>query len=165
MSQTTAPKLVSDAALAGMIADGNQGVGGKITGIAEEAIPFGAYVIHDAAGDSDDSVKLPAAATDITDGKLGRGVALMTHAMESSSGGTPAQYEDEAAVSVMRRGRVYVESVASVAVGDPVYVKHANGDEGRLFTNAVTADYALLAGAQWFKAAGAGLAILELHLP
>lgn len=118
MSQTS----VSEQGLPenGMKADsGNDYVASKI---AEGAIPFGRFTCL--GTDPDKQAKLPAAAGDITSFNKNVGVAVHSHAEESSLSGDP-QYPDKAVMSVMMRGRVYVKPEQDVSPSDPVFVRFA----------------------------------------
>ena len=133
---------------------------------AEGAVFFGAGVVHGTAPE-----KQVAVPTD--DAGILAGVALFTHSqvqgldMAAAAGGqysAGAEYRDTDTVSVMRRGRVWVEVTAEVAAGDDAYVDvTSEGEEGK-FTDVALDN--LATGGVFRSAADAGeLAIVEINLP
>lgn len=152
--------------LEGMKAD--SGFDDILSALAEGVIPFGRLV---RAGTDPDRQVIPlSAAGDITNKKLVRGVAIHTHAIESTLGGSDVpSYKDKAAVSYMRKGRVAVQVEEAVTPADPVFARHTSGgggsEIGRFRTDADTASAAELANARYITSTtGAGIAILELNL-
>ena len=155
--------------------------------LARELIYFGKAVsllaVTDLAvgGDGDgQSVKLPAAATDITG--LLEGVAVADPSMErlDDATGQPANYgayPDESTVRVLRRGRIWVVTktlIADITVGVYVRFQNAGGvppiDSLGSFEAVAGADVQVIAaGAKWRGArtdnAGRFLGLLELNLP
>ena len=126
---------------------------------AEGAIGFGLAVI--AGTDPAVQVKLPAAA-----GGVFRGVSLQTHVAQTSAG--VAAYADHDAVSVLRKGRVWVPVVTAVAVDGHPYFVNTGDDAGKFSaTDDGTTDSARAGGgtAKYVTStSGAGLALLELDL-
>ncbi len=138
------------------------------SGLAEGIVPFGRFVSE--GTDLDRQVQLPSGATDITDKKKVRGVAVSTHAIESELGGSAVpSYKDKDAVSYMREGRIAVFVEEAVTPQSAVFVRHTSGgggsEIGRFRTDADTASAAELANARYVTSTtGAGVAILELNL-
>ena len=138
---------------------------------AEGAVFFGAGVVHGTAPEK--QVAVPA-----DDSGIFAGVALFDHSqvqgidMAAAAGGqysTGAEYRDTDTVSVMRRGRVWVEVTAEVAAGETAYVDVITAEEDGKWTN-VADDGAgtdnLATGGVFRSAADAGdLAIVEINLP
>ena len=138
----------------------------------ETNVPFGVLVsLNNDGQQSGDRrlVHLPQGATDVTDAKLAMGVALHTHAVENALTGVNLGYEPQSAVSILRRGRVYVQVEDAVVEGGAVYVRHVAGageQLGAFRSDADTSDAGILPGASYRSSADAGgLAIVELNLP
>lgn len=93
-----------------------------VSKVAQGAVRFGRFVCL--GTDPDKQAKVPAAAADITTYNKNIGVALHSHAEESSLSGDP-QYPDKAVLSVMSHGKVYVPPEQDVLPSDPVYVRFA----------------------------------------
>ena len=141
-------------------------------GIATDVMSFsnaaaaliGKFACRDTA---DNSMKHPAAATDVTDQKDQLGVVIHTHALESSASGDP-QYPLKSAVPVLTKGRVWVKVEEAVTPDSDVYVRFAVGTGsvlGAFRASADTATAALLPNARAryrSTAAANGLALLEL---
>jgi hypothetical protein len=145
-----------------------------VTRIAPAAseMPFGRFCVVNAAaasqGDGTAVCKLPDAAGDITTaGNKTGGVVVASQAHGSEDITEPA-YAAKELVPVMRRGRIWVYTEDSVAIGSPVYVRHAaNAGLNKLgsFAGATGTGLALLPGAHFATAAVAGaLAAVELNL-
>lgn len=121
------------------------------------------------ATNADTVVVLPVLTTDVTDGTAW-GVAIADTSRQTNAAQTGADYLDEEAVPLMRKGRIWVISEDAVAtVGLPAFVRFsATGGEklGAFRTDADTADAVALPGATFRSTtAGAGeLVILELNL-
>ena len=119
--------------------------------------------------DKELQAKVPAAAADITDLKLKRGVVLQEHTVENKADGLEPGAEDKRPANIMTKGMVHVVCEADVVVGDDVYVRHtADGGLDLLgaFAPATGTGLALLADARWHKDSqlvdGRRLAVLEL---
>jgi len=145
------------------------------TVIANEAsISFGKFVsLNDAGQQSSDSsgrrlVHLPQVATDVTSGKA-LGFALHTQAVENAYSGSNLGYDAGSAISVLRKGRVYVTAEVNVSEGDPVYVRYTvNGalTLGSVRNDDDTSKAGLLPGAYFRKTATAGnITVVEINLP
>lgn len=149
----------------GMIADSAvvQDVESKINAAGE--VKFGCVV---SKGASTELIKHPAAATDITDEKLVRGIVVATKEVENrlASTGIPG-YPAKSVVPVMRKGRIWVTSEDAVTEGtSPVHVRYAGtGQAGAFRASSVTNETAVLPKSKWKTSCGAGeLAILEIDL-
>lgn len=126
----------------------------KVTKIAAEAIPFGAYVAFTA----EEACELPDSGAEITN--YGGGVALIDPLRPSGTA-----YVAQDPVRVMARGRCGVLNEATVAVTDAVYVRFTvTGAEqkGAFRADSDGGDAAIPTGIRWFKGGAAGLAIAEL---
>lgn len=131
------------------------------------------YLVQDAAGISfgkgvsqgtaDDQAKLPAAAGDVTTTFLG--VSQAVQGIEADSSGV-VKYLQKAAMSVVKKGRVWVKVEDAVTAQGAVYVRHAAGGLGvGSFAGAAGTGLALLPGAKYITSASAnGLAVVELNL-
>jgi len=94
----------------------------------------------------------------------------MTQAIEQNYGSVGGVgYALETAMSVMRKGRIYVQVEDAVVDGGAVYVRHVAGAGetiGRVRSDADGTDADILPGAAFRKtAAAAGISIVELNLP
>lgn len=119
--------------------------------IAEGAIPIGRAV---ALGtDPERQVLSPAA-----DGTF-LGVALHDHARESQRDANPASYVDQATVSVMTKGAVWVEVSDTVVAGNAA---HYNVTDGRFTQPGGTTPSTNAVGTWQTGASADGLAILIL---
>lgn len=149
--------------LAGQKAD--SGFDDVMSLLAEGAVPFGRFVT--AGTDLDRQGQLPDAAADITNVKAVRGIAIQSHAIESEYlGSNPAQYKDQDAMSVMKKGRVAVNVEEAVTPADAVFVRYAGaGNAGEFRTDDPGSEAAELANARFITSTtGAGVAILEVDL-
>ena len=136
----------------------------------ETNVPFGVLVVEDTTGLSDDRAHLPQATGDITTVGKVAGLALHTHAVEQNKGGiNNLGYEPQSAMSVMRKGRAYVEVEDAVLKGGLPFVRFVAGageQLGAFRSDADTADAVALPNARFVTSAGAGeLAIVEINLP
>lgn len=136
----------------------------------ETNIPFGVGVVEDLTGLSDDRAHLPQATGDITTVGSFAGIAVHTHAVEQNKGGiNNLGYEPQSAMSLMRRGRVYVEVEDAVVKGGLPFVRFvaaASEQLGAFRSDADTSDAVALPNARFVTSAGAGeLAIVEINLP
>lgn len=98
---------------------------------AEERVPFGRHV--SLGTDKDLQGKLPSLSTDIT-GKGSRGVALHTHALENPQDGLEPGYDVSRPMSVMEKGKVFVEVEEAVTPLSSVYVRHAGKQQVQTVT-------------------------------
>lgn len=108
---------------AGMLAD--NGARETLSRVAAVAIPFGCAVVKDST--SDDSVKLPTAAADVTGQGKFQGIARLDLSKESLRDGLPAGYALKDEVACVSRGRLWVVPEQAVGPTDPVYVRFADG--------------------------------------
>lgn len=135
----------------------------------EQAIEFGKCVVRDERVTTGLNCRLPRQATDLS-GNHAFGIALADTSLETRSAAPLAGYNAGMAVSVLRKGRIWVEveDYASVVDGAAVYVRHAaSGTEelGSIRTDADTADATVLPGAKFYGVAVGSLAIVELNIP
>lgn len=129
-----------------------------ITKQASESVPFGRGLVQNGEG----KAALPSS----TGSTVFEGVSVHNQAVEAAADGT-RQYVAYDAMSVLRKGRIWVYSEAAIAIGDPVYLRHtANGTSklpGMFTDNADSAKCLLVTGARWITTtAAAGLALLEV---
>ena len=152
-----------DRAREGSLADIQNGY--IVTGIADDPIEPGRVVI---ANGDDKTMRLPAAAIDIT-GSIVGGIAMLDASVEPTSGTNPL-YPPESAFPVVRKGRIWCRSEDVIAAPGPVYVRFQNGSGtnpiGRV-SGTTHADKGLLAGARWLTKTTAvnQLALLEINIP
>lgn len=139
----------------------------KSSKAAEGRVPFGRFVSR--GSDKEQQCLLPALAASITDLKEKLGVSVQSHANENLQDGLEPGYEDKKPVSIMEKGKIYVEVEADVSMGDDVYVRHAADaalDQLGIFAPATGTGLAQLANARWESASvlsdGKKLAILNL---
>lgn len=131
------------------------------------SIPFGILVsLNDNQGEG--LIHPPQAAGDVT--TLLLGIALHTHAIENVLTGAETGYTAGSAVSVLRKGRVYVSVENAVVQNGAVYARHTasgvNTQLGAFRSDADTANASLVPGARFVKAAAAGgITIVEINLP
>lgn len=153
-------------AIEGMLAD--LGVRELRTAVANEAIAFGLGVTREAGGAADDRpprAGLPDAAGDITSG-LFLGIARADVSIEQAA--TPIGYATDQEFAFLRKGHIWVNAEPVVALGDPLFIRHAVGAGGTQLgasrNDADTASAAQVPGATFRSAtaAVANLAIVEL---
>jgi hypothetical protein len=135
------------------------GVTNKVTRASASAIDFGVGLAIANTG----LVALPAAASFVFDG-----VSIMKHKAQSNADNL-AKYDAREAISVLRKGRIWVYSEQAVNPTLAVYLRHtANGGNtpGNFRVDADTAKADQITTAKWVSVTtGAGLAILEVNLP
>lgn len=164
MAQTSVDD-VNEAAIEGLIYDISQerDIVSKLSAVA--AIKPGHLGVWKATN-PDNVVVLPVLTTDVTAGTAW-GVAILDTSRETNAAGTGADYLDEEAVPLMRKGRIWVVSEDAVdTVGLPAFVRFTDGVLGSFRTDADTADAVALPGAT-FRSTTSGvnqLVILELNL-
>jgi hypothetical protein len=161
MSQTSFSVNSASYMFEGQLAD--SGENDVVTALAEEAIPFGKFMVRG----TDPAVqgKLPTTATGITSKLNHMGVALHDQAREGVSG--TGTYAIKDAVSALKRGRMVVKVEEAVVAGDDVYVRYAAGGLGlgSFRTSDPGSAAALLANAVYMSAASAnGFAVVEFNL-
>lgn len=146
MSQTVVKE--QGLALNGQIYDLSVSV--KSSKAAEGRVLFGRFVSR--GTDAELQCLHPATAANITSLKEKLGVALQSHANENLQDGLAPGYEDKKPVSIMEKGKVYVEVEAAVTPASDVYVRHAvDGglDQLGIFAPAAGTGLAQLANARW----------------
>lgn len=125
---------------------------------AEVAIPFGKFVCK---GSADTQCKLPGAGTDVTDITKARGVSLHTNTVQHPYDNSSEVYPITDTVSVLKRGRVWVQVDSDFTSNDPVLVVASGADAGTFSA----ASGSVLEGAKFLNSGSAnGLAILEFDL-
>lgn len=128
MSQTSYA-LNLTASFAGMLADGSTAhqVETRINAEASAEIPFGTFVVTGGSvGDA--GAVLPSAGTT----KLVLGPVVHSHAYSKGDNGElgTSGLKPKTVMNVLVRGRIWVLTETSVAVGDPVFVRYASGAGG-----------------------------------
>lgn len=160
--QTTYNTDQDPVAYEGQIAD--SGFTDKVSVKCAAAVPFGKLVVRDSA---DDSGKLPAADTDVTDGKKVQGLALSSQSVEQNPSVATPQYPAKSVVPCLRKGRAWVKVEDAVDPTDDVYVRYAAGGNGvgSFRGTAGTSEAAILANAKYKTSAGIdGFALVEFNL-
>jgi hypothetical protein len=135
------------------------------------AIGFGYFVCQDAQDVN--KARSPIAAADITDAGDALGITVHTQAVAQNLTSTGSSGSDGyalgEAMSVMRKGRIYVQVEDAVVAGNAVYVRYVAGTGetlGAFRSDADTSDAAILPGAKYrTSAAASGIAIVEINLP
>lgn len=154
MSQTSVT-LYGNAGLRGQLYD--SGFTDKMSYSAEGAVPFGSFV---RLGTNKER-QCAALGTGAGQGALAFGVAIMTYATELSSAGV-AQYGNTQTVSVLKDGRIWVQTNDAVVAGAVANFVLANG---------TVTDEAVGAGIEAFTqltakfitgTTAAGLAVVEI---
>jgi hypothetical protein len=140
-----------------------------VTRVASTAIPFGRILTKDGTT-SDNLVKLPSAASDITDVKLIQGMARRVQTVPNQPDVEPDSYRAKDAIAVLQVGRGVVLTEQSVTTVDPVYVRYtANGSgkyPGQVRKDVDTDKAALFASARFLHSAGANtLVAVEYAIP
>jgi len=123
---------------------------------AEGAVPFGRACAKGTVADK--QVLIPT-----TTGDVFRGVAVFTHTVEIDRDTGLAAHADGDAVSVLRKGKIWVEVTSDVAVDAVAYVDVAGTDLGK-FTDVSSSNLAT-GGIFRTAASSGGLAVLEINLP
>jgi hypothetical protein len=147
-------------AVKGGLADA--GVTNKVSRHAAAAINFGLGVVVTA---NEDEVALPSST-----GFIFAGVALMKHNITFNATAV-ALYSIGDAISVLRKGRVWVNSEVAVDPTKDVYLRHTANtgptrSPGDFLVTADTNKADQIANAKWVSVtSGAGLAILEVNMP
>lgn len=110
-----------------------------ISRLASMEIPFGRFVVKN--GSDAGKVDLPVSAAEIADSlDVNRGFAAATQALEQVIGATYSSYKSNDAVSVMKRGRIWVLAEGSWSANSQVFIRHTvNGSLTQL--GAARADY------------------------
>lgn len=124
-----------------------------VTCIATEAIPFGADVVINGT-----TCSLPAAATDVT--AKNNGIAILSQTLASGLG-----YLAGMPVSVLRAGRVWVQTEDAAAAGAAVNVRYVAGGNGKgaVTGAAIASTTAVHQSAKYFLGnSAAGLAVVQL---
>lgn len=133
----------------------------------QQTIPFGRFVVQDDQGQ--DYCRLPYAAADVS-GLSALGVAVHTHAIEQAANtANNTGYEFQSSISVLRKGRVYVDVETAVDPGDDVYIRHTVSGStylGAFRNDNDSGNATQVSSARFVSKAGAGeTAIVEINLP
>jgi hypothetical protein len=136
----------------------------------ETNITFGVLVVEDTTGLSDERAHLPQATGDITTVGKVAGISVHTHAVEQKKGGiNNLGYEPQSAMSLLKKGRIYVTVEDAVVKGGLPFVRFVAGageQLGAFRSDADTADAVALPNASYVTSAGAGeVAVVEINLP
>lgn len=120
-------------------------------------------------GANERTCKAPASAGDVAKG-IGITPYRATQMPGWPPGGTATHYQAGETIGAISQGRVWVKVEEIVAIGDPVFVRHASGAGGTVLgsfrKSADTATATQLTGAIYLTAAAAaGLALVEINLP
>lgn len=155
-----APQLSYDlapaAAFAGMKAD--SGLSDTVSRLADVALDAGLGVCK---GTDTESVKLPTTEGNVT-GSFG-GIALYN---ASQMPRTANRYAATDAVPVLKRGRVWVQTEATIADDAAIYCIYDATNRGKFRADADTNRAGLVPSAKCIKGVtGAGLALIEINLP
>jgi len=140
------------------------------TVINETSIPFGVVVVQDTWTGKDNLAHLPSLTAEITTVNVPLGITVHSQAFEQALLNADNEgYPHQSAMSICRRGRVYVEVEDAVTVGGQVFVRFSAGATeqlGAMRSDADTADAVALPYARFkTSAAAGGIAIVELNLP
>lgn len=140
------------------------------------ALPYGVLAVHDLTNTGDFTqlaAKLPSAAADITVVGSALGFVVADQARAQDPSVSPAQYPQNSAVPLARKGRIWVLSEQAANDGDPVYIRYAATVNGSQL-GAVRADADVVSSANHAAAlpgavfrgttSGAGFAVVEFDL-
>ena len=143
---------------AGQLAD--NGPSRTEAGFASAALAFGRIVAW-ATGTSDRTLKLPAAATDVT--AQVAGVVRQQVAKEADATG----YAEKEDVPVLKQGVIYVTSETATTKGGSVHVRYAGtGNKGEVRNAAVASETDVLPGARFEETiSAAGVVAISINLP
>ena len=147
---------------AGMLADlGNNDVVSKYDTLDSLGVAFGLGL---AQGAADDQVHLPSASTD----KF-VGISVLVQHKEQQLGTGLVNYKQGDMISVLRKGRVWVQVDSAVVAGAPVFCRFAAGSGsvlGSFRADADTGSASQVMGSVFTSSAVAGgLAIVDINLP
>jgi len=157
MSQITPPREFLIEGCPGLVAE-NLNTKDARTGVSSSEMFYGRLVVDDSAAmKTEDGVKHPAAAFTEMDVI---GVVSSTHAIESSRDDLDAHYPAKRQGNILRSGYIWVAITEDIAIGDPVHVLTAAGDEGKFAMSGGE----VLANARWKRGGSAteGIALLEI---
>lgn len=135
------------------------------------AIGFGLVVSQDPQDTN--KARVPINATDITASGTVLGFTIHTHTVTQSLGASGSTgstgYIIEAAMGILRKGRIYVAVEDAVVAGGDVYVRHVVGAGevlGACRSDADGSDASILPSAKFRSSAAiGGIAIVEINLP
>ena len=135
------------------------------------AIGFGYFVCQDPQDVN--KARSPITATDVTASGTALGITMHTQAVTQNLISTGSDGSDGyalgSAMSIMRKGRIYVQVEDAVVAGNDVYIRHVAGAGetlGACRSDADGSDASVLPGAKYrSSAAASGIAIVEINLP
>jgi len=139
----------------------------------EASVEFGKVVTADwGTATRQNRAHLPNLTTDITNAAKVLGVAIHEHTnMQSRPAANNIGYDPQSAMSVLKKGNVWVETEVTVVAGDPVYVRFAATSpekRGAFRNDADTSDASVLPSARFQQDSevidGRNLTILNLNL-
>jgi hypothetical protein len=137
------------------------GFNDHISAVATEDIPMGSIVCR-VSGDPS-KVRLPAAATDVTNPGSVLGIALFDSMLPQAEGNTVPTYKSGSRVCILHAGRVRIRFENNVADGAALFVRFGGtGTKGAIRSDADGANAAALAGANAYKGANTALGIVEI---
>jgi len=136
----------------------------------ETAIPFGVVVVQDTWTGKDNLAHLPLLTTDISAENSALGITVHSQSFEQALLNADNEgYPHQSAMSICRKGRVYVEVEDAVAVGGKVYVRFTAGateQQGAMRSDTDSGDAVALPYARFkTSAAAGGIAIVEINQP
>lgn len=141
----------------------------------EPSVPFGVFVTQDlniTGQGADNIARLPFATGEVSTERLALGVAVHNQASENalvSSGLSEVGYPSQSAMSILRRGLVWVVVEDAVVAGGAAFVRFvasATEQLGSFRSDADSGDAVALPNARFKTSASAGgLAILDISLP
>lgn len=128
-----------------------------------EVVPFGVALVQ---GAGDNQCHLPAASGDIA--KL-LGVSVLVQTKEQALLTSIVNYPVHSTISVLRKGRVWVQVEEAVVSMDPVFIRYAAGTGSQLgaFRKSADAGTAGQADGCVFRSSAStgGFAVVEFNLP
>lgn len=149
----------ADRAFAGLLGDSN--VIDTLSRANEEAVDleFGIGVMAGTVADVE--ALLP------TTGNALLGVVIHRHQEDRSLAADDGVPADGGNMELLTKGSIWVHIDQDVAVGDPVFMRIAAGNQGWFRMDADTANAEAVPGARWERGgtAAEGLALLEVNLP
>ena len=134
----------------------------------QQEVTFGKFVVQDPDGDQ--KCHLPFTAAQITGlTSLGFAAHNQAHEQARNSANNPG-YEFQSEITILNKGRIYVEMEDAFTPADAVYIRFVTGAGGSALgaarTDADTASAALLGSAVIRNAGSAGdLAIIDINKP
>lgn len=130
----------------------------------DASVPFGVALVQ---GTLDNECRLPSASADISHIL---GVSLLVQTKEQALGTGIVNYPKGSDISILRKGRAYVQVEEAVTPSSPVFVRFAAGTSPQLGAFRASADSAtaaqMMSGVAYRSSAAAGgFAVIEFNLP